>query len=157
MGDIRVRPARGGDADDRAFLRAMAPRLETGMPPWIAAGTLAAAVARSVLDALQAGREGEAILVAEDAQGRRLGFVYVTTTRDGLSDEPLGYVSEFAVAADAEGRGAARALLDAAEQWSRGRGARAMMLRVFSANTRARAVYEHLGYEPDVLQLRKRL
>lgn len=157
MTDMHVREARASDPQDRAFLRAMAPRLETGMPPWIPPGALAAAVERSVLDALDARREGEAILVAEDAQGRRLGFVYATTTRGGLSDEPLGYVSEFAVAADAEGRGVARALLDAAEQRCRDRGMTAMMLRVFCANTHARAVYEHLGYEPDVLQLRKRL
>lgn len=112
--DIHVRPARASDPKDRVFLRAMAPRLETGMPPWIPPGALAA-VERSVLGALDARREGEAILVTEDAQGRRLGFVYATTTRGGLSDEPLD-VSEFAVAADAEGRGVARALMDAAER-----------------------------------------
>lgn len=31
------------------------------------------------------------------------------------------------------------------------------MLRVFCAHTHARAVHERLGYEPDLLQLRKRL
>ena len=157
MTDIRVRPARNDDEEDRVFLRAMAPRLETGMPPWISEGALAAAVERSVLEALQARREGEVILMAEDAHGRRLGFIYATISRDGLIGQPLGYVSEFAVAADAEGRGAGRALLDAAEHWSLERGTEAMMLRVFCTNVHARAVYEHLGYEPDVLQLRKRL
>ena len=157
MTGIRVRPARDDNGEDRAFLRAMAPRLEVGMPPWLPAGALAAGVERSVLEALRARREGEVILLAEDDHGRRLGFIFATISRDGLSGQPLGYVSEFAVALDAEGRGAGRALLDAAEQWSRERGVGAMMLRVFCANTHARAVYEHLGYEPDVLQLRKRL
>lgn len=157
MTGVHVRPARAEDAEDRAFLRALAPRLETGLPDWIPAGALAAAVERSVLDALHARREGDVILVAEAARGQRLGFIYAAISRDGLSDEPLGYVSEFAVAADAEGRGVARALLEAAEQWSRERGMKTMMLRVFWANTHARAVYEHLGYESDVLQLRKRL
>ena len=157
MTEIRVRPARAGDADDRAFLQAMAPRLETGLPPWMPAGALAEAVARSVLGALAAQRAGEVILVAEDAAGQRLGFVYATTSRDGLSGEGLGYISEFAVAVEAEGRGVGRALLGAAEQWSRERGMEAMMLRVFCTNAHARAVYEHLGYDPDVLQLRKRL
>ncbi len=157
MTGVRVRPARADDPEDSTFLRAIAPRLETNMPDWIPAGALAAAVERSVLEALQVRREGEVILVAEDAHGRRLGFIYATISRDGLSGQPLGYVAEFAVAADAEGRGAGRALLDAAEQWSRDRGMEAMMLRVFCANTHARAVYEHLGYEPDVLQLRKQL
>ena len=157
MTEIRVRPARDDDGEDRAFLRAMAPRLEAGMPPWVPAGALAAAVERSVLDALRARREGETILMAEDTHGRRLGFIYATITRDGLSGQTLGYVSEFAVSPEAECRGAGRALLEAAEQWSRERGMEAMMLRVFWTNTHARAVYEHLGYEPDVLQLRKRL
>ena len=157
MSGIRVRPARTDDPHDRAFLSALAPRLETGMPPHIPAGALAAAVGRSVLGALDGRRGGEVILLAEDADRRRLGFVYVESSTDGLSGEPQGYVSEFAVAANAEGRGAARALMDAAEQWSREAGLTSMMIRVFCGNTHARAVYEHLGYEPEVLQLRKRL
>lgn len=157
MIEVRVRTAQADDPEDRAFLSTTAARLETGMPPRIPVGALAAAVERSVLEALQARRAGEVILLAEDAAGRRLGFIYAATSQDGLSNEPQGYVSELAVTADAEGRGAARALLDAAEQWCREQGQKAMIIRVFCGNTHARAVYEHLGYEPDVLQLRKRL
>ena len=157
MDDIRVRPARQDDAEDRAFLNAMAPRLETGMPPWIPSGRLAAAVERSVLGAFEAQRDGEIILVAEDAHGRRLGFVYAVSSRENLVAEPRCHISELAVAVDAEGRGVGRALLDAVEQWARAQGLGAISLEVFWGNTHARAVYEHLGYQPNVLHLRKRL
>jgi ribosomal protein S18 acetylase RimI-like enzyme len=157
MTGARVRTARADDAGDSAFLRSMAPRLEAEMPAWIPKGALATAVERSVLGALRAQREGEAILVAEDAHGLRLGFVYVVTSRENLAREPRCYVSELAVAAEAEGRGVGRALLAAAEQWARERGLQAMSLEVFCTNERARAIYERLGYEPSALQLRKRL
>lgn len=157
MTGIRVRQAQAADPDDLAFLRAMAPRLEAGMPARIPAGALAAAVERSVVGALQARRTGEAILLAEDDQGRRLGFIYVVTSQSSLTNEAFGYISEFAVDLRAEGRGVGRALLDAAEAWARSQGLPAMTLKVFCSNARARAVYEHLGYEPDVLELRKLL
>ena len=157
MTDIHVRPARPGDSEDRAFLIEMAPRLETGMPAWIPPGALAAAVARSVIGAFEARREGETLLVAEAADGRRLGFVYAARSDENLIRESRGHISEFAVAAGAEGRGVGRALIEAAEDWARAQGLNAMTMEVFCSNSRARAVYEHLGYEPNVLSLRKPL
>ena len=157
MDGTRVRPAREDDADDRAFLCAMAPRLETGIPPWIPAGTLAGAVERSVLGAFEARRDGEIILLAENAHGRGLGFLYAVASRENLVDEARCHFSELAVAPDAEGHGVARSLVDPVEQWAREQGLGALMLEVFWSNAHARAVDEHLGYEPSVLHLRKRL
>jgi len=47
------------------------------------------------------------------------------------------------------GRGAARALFQAAEDWARGQGLRRLDLTVQVGNARGRALYESLGYEVE--------
>ena len=66
-------------------------------------------------------------------------------------------MSDLAVAPEAEGRGAGRALMGAAEAWARARGHRRIALDVFAANGRARAVYGRLGYEEDTVKMIKDL
>jgi GNAT superfamily N-acetyltransferase len=58
---------------------------------------------------------------------------------------------------EAEGRGAGGALIRAAEAWARERGYRTLTLNVFSGNSHAREVYEHLGFEPDTIKYIKAL
>jgi ribosomal protein S18 acetylase RimI-like enzyme len=48
-----------------------------------------------------------------------------------------------------QGRGIGRALLDAAVEEARQRGARRLTLRVLSTNTAARAAYEAAGFEVE--------
>ena len=50
------------------------------------------------------------------------------------------------VAPEARGQGVAAALLDAALDWARGRGARAMQLGVVCGNDAARRLYERAGF-----------
>ena len=156
MHELRIRPARPGDRDDRAFLAEISPRLEAVVPPWVQPGALAGAVERSVLAAFDEQRDGEALLIAEEADGSRVGFAYLTTSRN-VNGEPVGCVSELAVVPDAEGRGVATALLAAAESWSRGAGHVAVTLAAFCVNERALALYQRLGFAPNVLHLRKPL
>ena len=47
---------------------------------------------------------------------------------------------------EAEGR----ALMRAAEAWGRERGYRRLTLNVFDGSTKARAVYDHFGYQPEM-------
>ena len=54
-------------------------------------------------------------------------------------------------------RGIGTALMAAAEQWARDRGARRMILDVIAANVDARRFYERLGYEVYSLQMRRDL
>ena len=151
---LRVRAAR---PDDAAFVTKLAPRAAAGAPPWLDPTRLAETQRRWVGEAIVAGREAEALLVAEDARGRRLGFVYAVPATDFFTGEEYGHVSDIAVVPDAEGRGVGRALMAAAEAWARGRGYRALSLHVFVDNGGARAFYERLGYEDELLRMRKRL
>ncbi|MEU6623655.1 GNAT family N-acetyltransferase [Streptomyces litmocidini] len=53
------------------------------------------------------------------------------------------------VAPEARGQGLAGGLIGAVESWARGTGARTLRLSVLTANARAVALYERLGYATD--------
>ncbi len=152
---VCMRRARSDDPGDVEFLRAQAPRVAEGAPPWYTAAAIATAAANAILAVLQAQREGEVILIAEDGAGDRLGFVYVLISTDPMSGEAQAHLSDIVVAPGAEGRGVGRQLLTAAEAWAMARDAAALTLHVFPANTRARHLYERQGYALEWLRLRK--
>ena len=115
-----------------------------------------AAVARSIAAALESPQPaGSEVFVAEDSAGRPLGFVHVHTARDFFTGEEHGHVSDIVTAPGAEGRGVGRALMAAAEEWSRARGHRLLTLNVFDGNTRARKLYDALGFAPDTVRMVK--
>lgn len=94
-------------------------------------------------------------LVVADDGGAVVGYVFATTRTDYFTGAPYGYIENLAVAEGATGRGIARALMEAAESWAAGRGYDQVALNVFAGNERARAVYARLGYEPELIRLRK--
>jgi GNAT superfamily N-acetyltransferase len=71
---------------------------------------------------------------------------------DYFRQAPHAHVSVLAVAAEAESQGVGRLLLEAAEGWTRERGLAMLTLNVFVGNSRARAVYEHLGFAQETLR-----
>lgn len=153
---LHIRPARPTDAD---FLTSLSPRL-SGVPgpAWHD---------RAAMDGFQerymaatfapAALEGAATLIAETGGGRRLGYVHMRPGKDGVTDEPCGYVSLLALAEEAEGRGVARRLLDEAEAWARARGWRFLSLDVFADNRRAIDFYERGGFRSETLRMVKPL
>ena len=144
--------------DDRDFILATAGRLgEFGAPPWRTPDEIVAGEVRTLRRHLSSPSPTEGLLVAQDPAGRRLGFVFVESLRDYFGGESHGHVGILAVAAEAEGRGAGRALLEAAEDWARIRGYGFVTLNVFERNRRARQVYERAGYAAETLRYRKAL
>lgn len=157
--DVVVRPAR---ADDRAFVLGLVPRLHGfGLPSWRTAAQLDRSerdeLARA-FDAIDraAFPDDETLVVAELASVRA-GFLHALTRADFFEQRPAGHVSTIVVAAEAEGRGVGRALLDAAEAWARSRGYPTLGLNVFERNARARAAYERSGFGLETLRYVKRL
>ena len=153
---VSVRPAR---PDDRAFVLETAKRLaEFGPPPWRTPDEVVTAESR-VLHAFFDGTPGPdiALLIAEGPGGERLGFAYLETLVDYFDRRPHGHVAELAVTREAQGRGAAGALLSAAEVWSRGLGHRTLTLNVFEENHHARDVYEKRGFRPETVRYVKRI
>jgi GNAT superfamily N-acetyltransferase len=79
-----------------------------------------------------------------------LGF---TERSDGLV--AFGY--DFLVTSDRRRQGYGWAIMEAAEQVCRDRGVVEVGLSVFGFNSGARALYEQMGFEVTILQMRKRL
>jgi GNAT superfamily N-acetyltransferase len=151
---IRVRAARGAD---RSFVLQTAARLAAfGPPPWRTPEELVEGEARTLRDFFESPDDGTRLLIAESGDSR-LGFVLIEELRDYFTLDRHGHVGILAVTADAEGRGAGRALLRAAETWARDRGFHTLTLNVFSGNDHARAVYEHLGFEEETVKYVKRI
>jgi len=96
------------------------------------------------------------IRLAENSAGL-LGYLFATTRLDYFTHEPHAHVEILALAPEAEGHGIARALMEEVEQWSRSRGYRRVTLNVFATNSRAKGLYEHLGYEPETIHYLKDL
>lgn len=152
---VRIRRA---TLDDEPFIRETTARLaDFDLPPWRTAEQIVAPDLPPLSEALAHPRETTPIFVAEGEDGERLGFLYLEQRTDYFTNGPHGHVTTLAIAKDAEGRGAAKALMQAAEDWAREHGLPFLTLNVFDRNTRARTLYERLGYAPDTIRYLKEL
>lgn len=144
-------------ADDLPFMHSLSRRLSrVPGPPWHDEAAMDGFQDRHMAASL-APAEGMSTLVARGPDGSRLGYIHMRPGRDGVTDEPCGYVSLLAVAAEAEGTGAARLLMAAAEEWARGRGYRLLSLDVFADNRRAVEFYERGGFRSETYRMVKPL
>ncbi|HEY0396109.1 MAG TPA: GNAT family N-acetyltransferase [Candidatus Elarobacter sp.] len=139
---IRLRAAHAGDEE---FVAGLVPRfVEHGAADGHTPATVIEGTVRVLREALRAPEDGDVFLIAEDARGRRAGFVYAVTVRDFFTRERYAHISELAVAES--GAGVGGELMDAVEQWARERGYRIMSLNVVEDNTAAQRFYERRGY-----------
>lgn len=83
--------------------------------------------------------------------------MFASTRTDYFSGAPHAHIEILAVDRRAEGRGTARALMAAVKAWARALGYVAVTLNVFESNRRARGLYEHLGYQAELLTYRREL
>ncbi len=86
--------------------------------------------------------------------GERVGVLWLNIPP---SAEGPAYVFDVEVDSDKRGRGYGRAIMTAAESFSRDHGAEALRLHVFGSNTVARSLYESLGFETTNVMMSKRL
>ena len=100
----------------------------------------------------KAGNSDCIVHVAKESDGTIVGVAMVTLCTELLSDSPSAHLEAIVVAGDAEGRGVAKALLQAAEAAACERGALSMSLHVFASNARARRVYERAGYDEELIR-----
>jgi ribosomal protein S18 acetylase RimI-like enzyme len=96
-------------------------------------------------------------LVAWSADGERLGYIHMRPFKDGVTDEPCGYVSLLALSEEAEGQGIAHLMMQAAETWARAQGYRFLCLDVFADNRHAVEFYERRGFQTETLRMVKPL
>ena len=151
---MNVRAAR---SPDREAILALVPRIsEVGTPAHRTPDETRSADLRAMSESLASDSPDVAVLVAED-HGRIVGFVHLQTGLDYYSNRPIGHVADLAVDPAHEGRGIARVLLAAAEDWARARAYAWMDLNVAPGNERARTLYERLGYAVEWTRYVKRL
>lgn len=110
---------------------------------------------------LQAWSRGEAphclVRVAVDDRNAILGLALISLREELLSHDPSAHLEVIVVDDRAEGNGIGQALIREAEQAAREQGALTMTLHVFASNTRARQVYERLGYAGELIRYIKYL
>ena len=154
MTTVTLRPATDGD---RPFIDSLSPRLSSvPRPAWHDLAAMEGFQDRH-LSASFSPVEGAATLIACAEDGRRLGYIHLRPGKDGVTDEPCGYISLLAVASDAEGLGVAARLMTAAEAWARSRGYRLLSLDVFAHNERAVDFYERGGFRSETFRMVKPL
>lgn len=142
--------------DEGAILALTRELADFPVPSWRTADEIRQADLPILRAALAGTPPDQLLLLAEEA-GVVLGFVYVVTNRDYFSGEAHAYVEDLAISPDARGKGVARALMQAAEDWTREQGHHRIRLAVWYQNERARGLYEHLGYQPETMYYIKEL
>ncbi|MBW3632081.1 MAG: GNAT family N-acetyltransferase [Chloroflexi bacterium] len=149
--EIEIRPFR---IEDQPFLERVAPRIRPGRT---ASPRDPAALDQFFFD-LGSGRllsePGAEAFVATVAS-EPCGLVSVHPDVDYFTGHPRAYVDVMVVAAEVEGKGIGRALMDYVERWARDRSCREVVLDVFAENHGAIAFYDRLGYRPDHVRMAK--
>lgn len=152
---IHLRPFTSSDTN---FIESLVPRFsEFDLPAWRQKDEIDGANLASLKKAMEKPEPGATIFIAEDETEKRAGFVHLQTQTDYFNGEKVAYISDIAVDTAFEGQGIGRILLDKAEEWAREQGCSLLTLYVFSNNSRARKVYEKLGFKEEVTKYVKPL
>ncbi|MEO6969143.1 MAG: GNAT family N-acetyltransferase [Rhodanobacteraceae bacterium] len=152
---INIRAADAGDDD---FILTLIPRfVDFELPAWRKRVDCAAGIRRDISRALRDPPAGDALFIAEDDNGERVGFLRLQKTRDFFSGKNNCHISDVAVAPGHDGRGVGRGLLGFAESWAKKNRCGLLTLAVFPGNKRARELYERSGFASDLLRMAKRV
>ena len=151
---LHIRAA--GEADARFVARFVSSPLEFASPAWNDTEALGPGFAEALASAVRAQDPRSTVLIAQSADGTRLGFISLRV-RDDVTGVERGHVADLAVVQDARRMGVGSALMRAGEAWARERGFPVLSLDLWATNERARAFYQALGYSAESLSLFKRL
>ena len=145
---IHLRPFTPSDAN---FLKSLIPRFsEFDLPAWRMRNEIDNTNLAALKKAMESPEPDSAIFIAEDEASKRAGFLHLQIQIDYFNGSKVAYISDIAVDSSFEGQGIGRILLHKAEDWAREQGCSLLTLYVFSDNSRARKVYEKLGFAEEV-------
>jgi len=154
LSEITIRPANETDVQ---FIREQYVHVEeTGAPSWREDGP--SPYTDAWIDGVVENEpDDQAILMAVDEAGSRLGYTWVLSLTEFDAIAPHGHIAGVGVAAESAGRGVGRALIAAAEGWCRERAFTEVTLHCYLGNERAHRLYQHLGFENEWYHMRKGL
>jgi GNAT superfamily N-acetyltransferase len=154
MTTITLRPA---TVADRPFIDSLSPRLSSvPRPGWHDLAAMEGFQDRHMAASF-APIDGASTVIACASDGRPLGYIHLRPGKDGVTEEPCGYISLIATTKEAEGSGVATRLMSAAEDWARDRGYRLLSLDVFADNRRAVDFYRRGGFKIETRRMVKPL
>jgi aminoglycoside 6'-N-acetyltransferase I len=95
-----------------------------------------------------AAREPLAVLIAEDAEGRALGFaeLSIRACAEGCRTDRIGFLEGWFVVPEARRQGVGRLLVEGAEQWARAQGCVEFASDSLEANAASAAAHRALGF-----------
>ena len=103
----------------------------------------------------------DAVFLAEDDTARPIGFLEMSlrVTSDGCDSSPVPHVEGWFVEDAARGRGRGRALMRAAEEWSRARGYKELASDTEIHNEGSLLAHQKCGFEEvdRLIKFRKKL
>jgi GNAT superfamily N-acetyltransferase len=143
MREIEIRDAREGDIEALAVLMT-----ELGYP------TSVEEMGRR-LEEISADPSYDTLIAEQD--GKVLGVAGLHLERFYEKNEPCARIMALVVGSEHRGRGVGRALISAAEDWARQRGARDVMLTTHKRRSRAHRFYQSMGYEATGYRFYKEL
>lgn len=137
----------------QAAWESLVPELQTEVSKETVATEMAAQFAGS---RAEHGTRNQAF-VARDSVGNRAGFVWVEETRMGFTGKRQAYLLAIVVLKSYRRQGLGRLLMAEAETWARGKGIDCVGLNVAEHNAVAIALYNKLGYQTEMVRMRKKL
>ena len=100
------------------------------------------------------------MLIAEDAD-KAVGWAFAYEQHGELfivePERRHGFLAEIFVSPEARGNGLGRALIEACEDWARGRGHKLLTIGVLAKNPGAIRAYQASGYAPYAITMRRYL
>jgi ribosomal protein S18 acetylase RimI-like enzyme len=104
-------------------------------------------------------REPDAVILVADRDGRVVGYVYAGLEPLSWKElrGPAGFIHDLVVEEQARGGGIARALLQAAIEWLRQRGAPRVMLWTAAQNGRAQHLFDAAGFRQTMIEMTQEL
>lgn len=152
MGDVQIE-TRAAAPDDADAIAGLLPRLVTFEP--LPPGRQRDELWRPDLIGLEkwaAGEEPSAVVRVATRDDEVVGAGMVTFGPDPFSARLNAHLLAIVVSPSVDGQGVGQQLMAELESEARVRGAVTMSLNVFSANERARALYERLGFHEELIR-----
>jgi ribosomal protein S18 acetylase RimI-like enzyme len=155
ISDFTIRPATGADRNALGQLGALLMQTHYTFDParFLAPGDDAEEGYAWFLDSQL--REEDALVLVAERDGRVAGYVYAALEPLSWKElrGPAGFIHDLVVDGTTRGQGLGRALLEAAIEWLKKRGAPRVVLWTAAQNSRAQNIFTAAGFRTTMVEM----